>query len=219
VAESCPLSPTLAGLIPQAIQRGERRHPFPAMGLQMEIAAMVPSIAPKDIVLTGIALAAGAVTLGVPARAYAQTAGRLDPVFSHYPAGERPLKIANLNDLEEEASRVLPREAFAYIAAGSDNQWTVHQNRRASTASYFDPSAWLGRTVSPPSRPSAQNDSSSCCSEPKRKGYFAVLFTIDGFATGGSDETTCLAFSCLPELPLVNSKTPLFKKSRRGSRV
>ena len=45
VAESCPLSPTLAGLIPQAIQWGERRDPFPAMGLQMEIAAIVPSIA------------------------------------------------------------------------------------------------------------------------------------------------------------------------------
>ena len=100
--------------------------------------------------LTGIALAAGAVTLGVPARAYTQTAGRLDPVFSQYPAGERPLKIANLNYLEEEASRILRREAFAYIAAGSDNQWTVDQDRRALTASYFDPSAWSERPVSAP---------------------------------------------------------------------
>jgi hypothetical protein len=38
------------------------------------------------------------------------------------PSGERALKIANLNDLEQEASKVIPPGAFAYISAGSDNQ-------------------------------------------------------------------------------------------------
>jgi isopentenyl diphosphate isomerase/L-lactate dehydrogenase-like FMN-dependent dehydrogenase len=39
------------------------------------------------------------------------------------------------------------------------------------------------------------------------------VFTIDTFAPGSSDETTRLGFSFPPDLPLVNSKTPFFKKS------
>jgi lactate oxidase len=47
----------------------------------------------------------------------------------------------------------------------------------------------------------------------KSAGYSAVVFTIDAFAPGSSDETTRLGFSFPPDLPLVNSETPFFKKS------
>ncbi len=250
----------------------------------MEI-VMAPSIARRDVVLTGIALAAGAATTaGLPARwAYAQATGRLDPVPSPYPApsGERALKIANLNDLEEEASRVLPRGAFAYIAAGSDNQWTLHENRRAFDRHILRPqylvgkdapdlrTTLLGQELSMPiitapmgahglAHVSAEEGTARGTGEagtlmttstaanktiediaaatkgpkwfqlylhddrgPSREllqrakaaGYSAVVFTIDAFAPGSSDETTRLGFSFPPDLPLVNSKTPFFKKS------
>jgi isopentenyl diphosphate isomerase/L-lactate dehydrogenase-like FMN-dependent dehydrogenase len=236
--------------------------------------------------LTGIAAVAGAATAGLPAgSAYAQAApaGRLEPVPSRYPApsGERALKIANLNDLEEEASRVLPRGAFAYIAAGSDNQWTLHENRRAFDRHVLRPqylvgkpapdlrTTLLGQQLSMPiitapmgahglahvsaeegtakgtgeartlmTTSTAANktieDIAAATSGPKwfqlylhddrgpsrellqrakAAGYSAVVFTIDAFAPGSSDETTRLGFSFPPDLPLVNSKTPFFKKS------
>jgi isopentenyl diphosphate isomerase/L-lactate dehydrogenase-like FMN-dependent dehydrogenase len=47
----------------------------------------------------------------------------------------------------------------------------------------------------------------------KAAGYSAVVFTIDAFAPGSSDETTRLGFSFPPDLPLVNSNTPFFKQS------
>ena len=249
----------------------------------MEI-IMAPSIARRDVVLTGIALAAGAATAGLPARrTYAQTAGRLDPVPSRYaaPSGERALKIANLNDLEEEASKVLPRGAFAYIAAGSDNQWTLHENRRAFDRHVLRPqylvgkdapdlrTTLLGQQLSMPiitapmgahglAHVSAEEGTARGTGEagtlmttstaanktikdiaaatkgpkwfqlylhddrgPSREllqrakaaGYSAVVFTIDAFAPGSSDETARLGFSFPPDLPLVNSKTPFFKKS------
>ena len=43
----------------------------------------------------------------------------------------RPLVVADLNDLEAEAKRVMDPGAFAFISSGSDNQWTLHQNRAA----------------------------------------------------------------------------------------
>lgn len=44
-------------------------------------------------------------------------------------------------------------------------------------------------------------------------GFTAIVFTIDAFAPGASDETVRLGFSFPPNLPLVNSKTPFFKRS------
>jgi isopentenyl diphosphate isomerase/L-lactate dehydrogenase-like FMN-dependent dehydrogenase len=248
----------------------------------MEI-VMAPSVARRDVVLTGIAFA-GAVASGLPARrAYAQSAGRLDPIPSPYPApsGERALKIANLNELEEEASRVLPKGAFTYIAAGSDNQWTLQENRRAFDRHVLRPqylvgkdvpdlrTTLLGQDLSMPiiaapmgahglAHVSAEEGTAKGTGEagtlmttstasnktiediaaatrgpkwfqlylhddrgPSREllqrakaaGYSAVVFTIDAFAPGSSDETTRLGFSFPPDLPLVNSKTPFFKKS------
>lgn len=47
----------------------------------------------------------------------------------------------------------------------------------------------------------------------KAAGYSAIVFTIDAFAPGASDETVRVGFSFPPSLPLVNSGTPIFKKS------
>lgn len=47
----------------------------------------------------------------------------------------------------------------------------------------------------------------------KAAGYSAIVFTIDAFAPGASDETIRQAFSFPPSLPLVNSKTGVFKSS------
>lgn len=47
----------------------------------------------------------------------------------------------------------------------------------------------------------------------KSAGYSAVVFTIDAFAPGSPDETLRLGFSFPADLPLVNRKTALFKKS------
>ena len=44
-------------------------------------------------------------------------------------------------------------------------------------------------------------------------GYKAIVFTIDAFAPGSSDETARLGFSFPPSLPLVNSGTARFKAS------
>lgn len=106
---------------------------------------MAPSIARRDVVLTGIALATSAATAGLATRlTYAQAAepGRLAPIPSRYPApsSERALKIANLNELEEEASRVLPRGGFAYIAAGSTISGRCTRTVAHSIDTFFAPS-------------------------------------------------------------------------------
>lgn len=44
-------------------------------------------------------------------------------------------------------------------------------------------------------------------------GYSAVVFTIDAFAPGVSDAAVKLGFSFPPSLAMVNSGTPIFKKS------
>lgn len=47
----------------------------------------------------------------------------------------------------------------------------------------------------------------------KAAGYTAIVFTIDAFAPGASDETVRLGFSFPPSLPLINSTTGIFKSS------
>jgi isopentenyl diphosphate isomerase/L-lactate dehydrogenase-like FMN-dependent dehydrogenase len=197
------------------------------------------------------------------------------------PSGERALKIANLNDLEQEASKVIPPGAFAYISAGADNQWTLHENRRAFDRHQMRPhylvgkdapdlrTTLLGAQLSLPiitapmgahglAHVSAEEGTahgtgeagtlmtvSTAANKPieaiaaatrgpkwfqlylhddrgpsrellqraKAAGYTAVVFAIDAFAPGSSDEATRLGFSFPPSLPLVNSKTPFFKNS------
>ena len=47
------------------------------------------------------------------------------------PKAVRPLRIADLNDLEAAAAKVMDPGAFAWVASGSDNQWTLGENLRA----------------------------------------------------------------------------------------
>ncbi len=49
----------------------------------------------------------------------------------------------------------------------------------------------------------------------KNAGFTGIVFTIDAFAPGASDDTVRMGFSFPPSLPLVNSNTPYFK-SRLG---
>ncbi|MBX6374980.1 MAG: alpha-hydroxy-acid oxidizing protein [Acetobacteraceae bacterium] len=87
----------------------------------------------------GAAGAAGAALAPArPAAAQQQQEGergalQLRPTPRPYPAptAEQSLRMANLLEIEEAASRIIPEGAFAYIASGADNEWTLHENRRA----------------------------------------------------------------------------------------
>lgn len=236
------------------------------------------------IATTGIAAAAAGLSIRVAqAQNYSQSHDPTQPASTGYPSPstEGALKVANLNDLEQEAAKVIPPGAFAYISAGADNQWTLHENRRAFDRHQMRPhylvgkqapdlkTSILGQEISMPiitapmgahglAHASAEvgtargttaagtlmtvstaanksiEDVAHASSGPKwfqlylhddrgisrellqrakASGYRAVVFTIDAFAPGSSDETVRLGFSFPPDLPLVNSKTAFFKKS------
>ena len=197
------------------------------------------------------------------------------------PTGERELVIGSLDQLEREASEVIPAGAFAYIAAGADRQVTLRQNRRAFDRVRLLPqylvgkeatdlgTELLGEKLSMPiitapmgahglahtsaelgsakgtgdagtlyTASTAANEriediaaatkgpkwfqlylhddrglSRELLQRAKAAGYSAIVFTIDAFAPGASDEALRLGFSFPPSLPLVNSGTPFFKKS------
>jgi len=231
-----------------------------------------------------VATGAIAAATQLPGRtAQAQSSDPTQPGVAAYPApkGERSLRIGNLVELEQEASKVIPAGAFAYIASGSDNQWTLLENRRAFDRHALRPhylvgkpapnlrTRLLGQDLSLPiitapmgahglAHVSAEEGTAKGTGEvgtlmtastaanktiediaaatkgpkwfqlylhddrgPSREllqraksaGYSAVVFTIDAFAPGSSDETIRVGFSFPPDLPLVNSKTPFFKKS------
>jgi lactate oxidase len=235
----------------------------------------------RNFILATAAIAAAAQ---LPVRgARAQSSDPTQPGGTAYPApeGERSLRIGSLIELEAEAAKVIPPGAFAYIASGSDNQWTLHENRLAFDRHALRPHylvgkpapdlriRLLGQDLSLPiitapmgahglAHVSAEEGTAKGTGEagtlmtastaanktieaisaatqgpkwfqlylhddrgPSREllqrakaaGYTAVVFTIDAFAPGSSDETIRLGFSFPPDLPLVNSKTAFFKKS------
>lgn len=197
------------------------------------------------------------------------------------PTGEGALKIVNLNDLEAEAAKVIPKGAFAYISAGSDNQVSLRDNLAAFERIQLRPHYLVGKgapetainlfgqdlsmpvitapmgahglahvsaeigtargtaaagtlmTVSTAANRTLE-DVAAASTGPKwfqlylqedrdrsraliqraeMAGYTAIVFTIDAFAPGSSDETARLGFSFPPSLPLVNSGTAMFKSS------
>lgn len=75
----------------------------------------------KFIVASG---AIAAVTQLPVRTAQAQLSDPTQPGATAYPApkGERSLRIGNLIELEQEASKVIPPGAFAYIAAGFERE-------------------------------------------------------------------------------------------------
>lgn len=61
------------------------------------------------------------------------------------PEAVRELRIASLEDLEAEAQRIIDPGAFAYIASGADNQWTLRENRRAFARLAIRPQYLVGK--------------------------------------------------------------------------
>ncbi len=57
----------------------------------------------------------------------------------------RPLRIADLNDLEAEAKKIMDPGAFAFISSGSDSQWTLHENRAAFGRIAIKPQYLVGK--------------------------------------------------------------------------
>jgi hypothetical protein len=80
--------------------------------------------------------------------------GNVEPVPTVYqpPSGERALRIANLNDIEEEAAKVIPRGAFAYIAAGSATNGPCAKTAAPSIDMRFVPEHCYLRSTVPPIR-------------------------------------------------------------------
>lgn len=58
---------------------------------------------------------------------------------------ERPLRIADLNDLEAEAQKVMDPGAFAFISSGSDSQWTLRENRASFGRVAIKPQYLVGK--------------------------------------------------------------------------
>lgn len=197
------------------------------------------------------------------------------------PTGETELQIANLEDLEYQASKVIPEGAFAFISQGADNQVTLQENRNAFQRIRLLPhylsaqaapdlsTELLGQKLSMPiitapmgahglahisgelgsakgtgeagtlfTASTAANETIEDMAEAttgpkwfqlylhnernlsrdllkraKAAGYSAIVFTIDAFAPGASDETVRLGFSFPQSLPLVNSGGSVFKSS------
>jgi isopentenyl diphosphate isomerase/L-lactate dehydrogenase-like FMN-dependent dehydrogenase len=226
----------------------------------------------------------GAAAVGsLPSLSFAQAApdAAAKPPGYRAPSAVRALPIANLEDLEKQAAKVIPEGAYAYIAAGADGQWTLRENRKAFDRYPLQPQYLVGKpapdlritllgqqlsmpiitapmgahglahvsaeegtargtgeagtlmTVSTAANKTIEaiakatkgpkwfqlylhddrGPSRELLQRAKAAGYTAVVFTIDAFAPGASDEATRLRFSFPPSLPLVNSKTASFKKS------
>jgi len=79
--------------------------------------------------LLGVAgLGGGAIlaAAAAPTSPSVQTA-KIDPA----PGIDRPLQIVSLGDVEAEAQRTMSKAAWAFVANGSGDQWTLAENRRA----------------------------------------------------------------------------------------
>lgn len=63
------------------------------------------------------------------------------------PSAVRPLHIADPNDLEAEARKVMDPGAFAFISSGADSQWTLHENRKAFDRLALEPQYLVGKAA------------------------------------------------------------------------
>ena len=107
-------------------------------------ASAQPTPSPRRRFLQATAAGAAAVASGALQAQTAAPASAPAPFTVGLPEGgaaaaapfsaqavERPLRIADPNDLEAEARRVMDPGAFAFISSGADSQWTLRQNRSA----------------------------------------------------------------------------------------
>lgn len=49
----------------------------------------------------------------------------------HAGTADKELDIVNLNELEEEAEKIIPKGAFGYISGGAGSEWTMRRNQEA----------------------------------------------------------------------------------------
>lgn len=227
--------------------------------------------------------AAATIATGLGSEVVAEARAEAVADSGSYPAptGETTLRVANLNDLEQQAAKIIPPGPFAYIATGADNQWTMHENRRAFERYRLRPqylvgggppdlkTTLLGHNINLPiiTTPMAaqglahisaelgtargtdaagtlmavstfankkMEDIAAATKGPKwfqlylhddrarsrellqrakAAGYSAVVFTIDAFGPGSSDDLTRLNFTFPPGLTFANSNTTDLKRS------
>lgn len=106
---------------------------------------MSTGLARREFMLVTAAMTAAS---GLPIEsAQAQSSDPTQPSASGYqaPKGERFLRIGNLIELEQEAAKIIPPGAFAYIASGADSEWTLHENRRAFDRHALRPHYLVGK--------------------------------------------------------------------------
>lgn len=54
---------------------------------------------------------------------------------------EKKLNVLNLDQLEKQAKEIIPTGGFGYISGGSEDEWTLRENRRAFTHKQIVPRA------------------------------------------------------------------------------
>lgn len=91
--------------------RASRRSFFEVAGVGM--AAVLAGAAAPGAPTTSQPVAPGAAQAGTQA------------------AGERPMKVVSLADIEAQAHALMSEAAWAFVAEGSGDQWTLGENRRA----------------------------------------------------------------------------------------
>lgn len=107
----------------------------------------------RELLVTGtmVAAAAAAAAAGPsPAQAQVESVengdNRPPPTTEEYQGGtaERPLKIVNTLELEDEAKQILPAGGFGYIRSGAGGEWTLRENRLAYDRLQIEPQAATG---------------------------------------------------------------------------
>ena len=79
--------------------------------------------------LGGAAILAGGAAPSAPATSQPVAPGAAQPGTPA--AGERPMRVVSMADVEAQAHARMSEAAWAFIAEGSGDQWTLAENRRA----------------------------------------------------------------------------------------
>lgn len=110
----------------------------------------------RDLLLAGGGAAAAlAVASNAAAQQPAQQpAGTPSPAATDLSAydrltNERRINVINLHEIEKEAEKVLPPEAFAFIAGGSGDEWTLRNNLAAFDEWVIEPDYLAGTPRAP----------------------------------------------------------------------
>lgn len=114
-----------------------------------------------------------------------------------------PLKIAALEDLEAEARKVMDPGAFAFIASGSDSQWTLRENRRAFQRVTVKPHYLVGQ-AQPDLRTSLLGHALSMpiITAPMGAHGLAHVSAESGTARGTAEAGTLMTVSTMANMPL-----------------